>query len=579
MGSSYLRLWPVTVALVSLTFGFLCILPNVWQRLDHTYPFQGIEIMGADQEFYYAARIGQVLRGDWMVGDPSADATTKTFVQPPLPEWVQGSVGLLLHLDTPRTVLVVKFLLGILLTIAMVTFFRRFTGHPWWSLLAVSTLLFAGFLSAAPWTIGQFFTDAHFGSEFLRFSRPTNPLFSSLLFFLVLHAFLSWAQHRSRKGLILAGILTGLSFYAYPYTWSYLGFTFALICLYFAYKRDWKRLGEMCLPGVIAAVVAVPYIYHQIIISHDPVYPEMVYRFILLHTRQFVGGTWMFAFMLLPLIPQTRAVFRPWWLLFGLAFAGFLSMDQQLVSNTTIVPQHYHWYYIHPLALMSWVIFVGVLLCPFIVRFFSIRQRSILFTIILLAIIGCGVRFQQQSYAQSEQMWGELQSASPMLQYITSHSDSHTAVFGWGFEKELVSLYTPAVPYLASNSFVCLCSSDRTLTFYFITLWLSGVSYDQAKASFFTSRRYEVSSTYRGTYWREAGGSYESIPDREVQYVLDEYGKFLNLSDDQKLTKYQMDYFVVPQSVIPTLANFSALTAKADKAFEDNAYVIWKIAK
>ncbi len=573
------RLWLTIAIVMSLAFGVVSILPNVWQRFDKTYPFQGIEMMGTDQEHYYAQRIGQVLRGDLLVGDPHGIGPSR-YIQPPLAEWVEGGLGASLHLDAPRTVIAVKLILGALLALTMMLFFARFTGHRWWAVLAASALLFAGFLSTAPATIPSFFFQPHFDAGFLRFSRPTNPLFSSLLFFLALHAFLSWAQRRSIIALAITGVLTGLAFYAYPYTWSYLGFTYVVACTFFLFKRDWRHLRDMAILALVTGIVALPYFVHQMVISHDPVYPEMLYKFIVLHTRKPVVGVWMFAFLLLPFLPRIRTVFRPWWLLFALAFAGLLAMDQQLISGVMVMPQHYHWYYTHPLALMSWILFLGaVVIGPLFRHYFSDRWRSIFFSLALIALVGIGVRFQQFSYEQSRPNLGALQHAAPMLTYLNDHAQPSDVTFGWGPEKEMIPLYTPGNAYLSANSSLCLCSSDRSLTSYFITLWLSGVTSTQARHTFFTTSRFDVSSNYRGTYWREAGGTYESIPNSEVAYVLAAYRQFLALPDDQKLSKYRMDYFVIADDVIATLPEFSHITERADKVFDDRSYAVWKIRR
>ena len=190
-----------------MMFGVLCVLPNIWQRMDEKYPFAGIEMMGTDQEFYYASRIGQVLEGDWWIADPYYGTKQKNFVQPPLPEWFEGGLGLIFHLDTARTVTLVKLVLGTLLFFVMTLFFAHFTRCRWWSLFAVTAFLCAGFFFSAPQDLFSVISNPNFGGEFLRFSRLTNPLFSSLLFFLTLNAFLSWAQNGSRVGLIFAGIL------------------------------------------------------------------------------------------------------------------------------------------------------------------------------------------------------------------------------------------------------------------------------------------------------------------------------------------------------------------------------------
>ncbi len=561
-----------------MTFGVLCILPNIWQRTDERYPFAGIEMMGTDQEFYYASRIGQVLEGDWWIADPYYGTKQKNFVQPPLPEWFEGGLGLVFRLDTARTVLVVKLVFGALLFFVMTLFFTRFTQYRWWSLFAVTAFLCAGFFFSAPQDLFSVISNPNFGGEFLRFSRLTNPLFSSLLFFLALNAFLSWAQNGSRIGLIFAGILTGLSFYSYPYTWTYLGAIYAAICGVFLFRHDWKRLKEMLLMGLIILLIVLPYARHQYVISHDPAYPDVLIRYIVLHSREMVWGLWMFLLFLLPFLPRTKNIFQPWWLLFGIGVAAVISMNQQVVTNLTIVPQHYHWYYILPLGVISWLIYTGAsIIEPVVLRVFHKYFLTSFCIVGIIVSIALGVRFQQLSYIQQRDVWGTAQKMAPVLNYLDHNVKPGVITFAWGFENELIPIYTSGDVVDASNAQMCLCTPERKLDNYYLKLWLSGLSYDDAKSEFSTTRRFEVASNFRGTYYRELFGSYEGIPDSDIDYVLAGYKKFLDLTTQQKLLKYKIQYLVFSQDVIASLPRLPELVRFGNVVHKDPQYVVWKV--
>ncbi len=572
------RRWLASVFFLSITFGVLCILPNVWQRIDTLYPFQGIEMMGTDQEHYYASRIGQVLEGDWIIADPYYGTQPASFIQPPFPEWVEGGLGILLGLDTARTVIAVKLVFGALLFLTMTVFFSRFTRRPWWSLFSVTAFLCAGFIFSAPQVLFSMLTDLHFGGEFLRFSRLTNPLFSTLLFFLALHAFLSWAQRGSIPALILTGVLTGLSFYAYPYTWMYLGAIFAVACMVFLFRRDWRRFCQMLGMGAVIFFIAAPYLYNQVAITHDPAYPDVLIRFVLLHVRRGVWGWWMALLPLLAFFPQSKRIFHPWWLLLALGSAAVIAMNQQLVTNLMIMPQHFHWYYILPLAVSCYGIFAGaVVVEPCARRLCSARVRSLGFVFGIIVSIGLGIRVQQLSYIAQRDLWGASQSMAPMFTYLREHVSPGVITFGWGFENELIPIYTSGDVANASNAPMCLCTHERSLNDYFFRLWLSGLSSQEAADTFFTSRRFEVSSNFRGSYYREVTGAYEGIPDDQVEYVLQSYQAFLALPTEKKITKYKLDYLVFPHNIISSLPHYSDLVRSATKAYEDQFFVVWKM--
>lgn len=561
--------FPLAVVGLSLLFGLICVLPNIWQRFDAKYPFKGIEILGSDQEHYYAARIREIEDGHWMLGSVYlAEEKNEPFLQPPLPEWVMGGLGRLMGLSGISLILTMKVLFGTLLCAGMVFFLARFSGRPWVSLLSVSVLLFAGPMTSAPWTFLQILQGTHEMSEFLRFTRLTNPQFSSSLFFGVLFFLTLWLQSSKRAWLLTAAVGAGLSFYVYPYTWTYLLAVFGLLLIQYAWLRDWERAKWILLAYVVIAIIGLPSILHMAEVASHPAYTGLSQRFGLVHTREPVRGLWLTALLIVSAIPgwMPKAT-RP--LLWALAGAGILALNQQILTGVAIVPHHYHWYYIHPLAFL--VCFLAVVGWIDVRTKMPVAIRSLTLTLLVVASVIAGILFQRQSYDAVRGVWGGYQEYAGVLTFLSANTTTNDTVYANEELRELIPIYTPADVYHAGNASVgCLCSTEHLRDTYLFDLWLQGIDAVEARRTFPTTRRAAISGRLYGIYYREAEGFYEAIPDDVISSTIDAYQTFLRLTTEQKLALHPL-HVVVFSKDIPLTPQEASLVRSAQEIYADDA--------
>lgn len=580
------RLYPFILILTAVGFGSLCILPHIWQRLDRTYPFQGIEIMGTDQEQYYAARIREVQDGFWGLGSVYySDLKDQPYVQPPLPEWVQGGLGILLGLDAARTVVFSKFFFGALLFVFMTLFCLRLSGRKWWSLLAVSAVLLAGFVFSDPTLLPRVLRGVFTDAQFLRFSRLTNPQFSSTLFFAALFFLIGWARTGSRRDLIITGVLTGLSFYAYPYTWTYLGAMLLVLLIMYAWQRERLRVYQLLILAAITAVVAIPYLLNQMAVMQHPLFEDVKTRFILLRTHDPVIGLYMLALLIVGLFFARRVSDKPE-VVTSLALAGVLSMNQQVLTGLQLMVHHYHWFYVHPLAVMLLLLFLGPLLIEPILKWILPSKmvsgvepwngRAAAVALCLVFFVVLGTLFQRESYYNQRVFWGSLQKAAGIFEYFGENGNAGDVVYSPGFEVELLPVYTSVDVYNGGNV-MCLCPEKRNLTAFFFEKWLQGLTPERAREEFPTSRRFELSSRWRGTYYREVCGNYECIPDAVVEEGIVAYEEYIAFSTSKKLALYPLHYLLFRRDEIPDARSMQEVIVQSTSVYEDETYIVWKL--
>ncbi|TSC80448.1 MAG: hypothetical protein G01um101425_102 [Candidatus Peregrinibacteria bacterium Gr01-1014_25] len=570
------RRWRYALATLATAYGLLCILPNILQRLDLVFPFAGIEMLGGDQEVYYAARVREVLDGNMMVGNVYNSDKSLPYAQPPLPEWLMGGVGLVLGLDVGATLLVGKWLFGTLLFLTMGGFLASLSRRPWWSLAATASVLCAWFLFASPSALWDALRGAPLSSEFLRFARLTNPQVSLTLFFASLWGMVVWMTNRRLMALLLTGVLTGASFYAYPYTWSYLLTTGGVLTLLACIRRDWRLARGLVAIGVIAAIVATPYGIHQSIVVNHPAYAGLLERFGLVHTRAPIWGVWLTALLAIGCFAPKR-IGRQWILVTALAWAGAIVMNQQLLTGVTIVPHHYHWYFIHPLAVAFVILWAGPLAQERIRHHLPHRTRGLLTAIILLMCFAWGVKLQVDSYRAQREQWGEAQRAAGVLAFLDSPALREQTVYVQDELQELTSVFSRANTLYANNITIgCLCSQEWLRDILFFELWLQGLTPADAEKRFATDLRGLLSARVHAIYYRESAGGYDRLPDTEVQERIREYRDYVALPLAAKRALHPMDAILLPVGSQRTPA-LRAMMQGGVLVYEDDVYRLWRL--
>ncbi len=572
---SFPRTQWIVALLIATFFGAACVLPNILQRFDDS--FDGIVIMGTDQEFYYGGRVVSVEQGDWPVANQYySEPKDQPYLQPAVPEATIYWIGRLFGLNALTSFTVSKFFFGVLLTIVMIGAWTSITKKPWLSIVAVCTLLFANAALNAPWDILKFLETGIFSSDFLRFARPINPQWSATWFFLALWILASWIKQRATWKASLIGICMAVMLYSYVYAWSYLAATLGLLFLWYFWKREWMRISDI---GIIFAwffLLGIPYLINMWELAHHPLYAETAARQGLIHKRFAVFGAYAVAFIVASL-PTRKMLPATWPLVPALAIAGLIALNQQLITGTAIVFQHYHWYFIQPLAalLILTLIFFGI-------SRFTTRNVQVLLGIILcIGTIGFGYMQQMHAYNASEAEWDAYQIYAPVFEELSSIGTKGQVVFiskENAHARDLITVYTPLSAYMAGNANGYLTPTTRARDAMFFELWLEDLSLAEATERFPTDLRAFVSSRLYSIYYREFAGGYENIPDDIIDQQIEAYEEYLQLSTEEKLALYPLDFIIRTAKDIDT-ANWQTLKSHGKEIYNQNGISIVQFAR
>lgn len=547
-------------------------MPSFLQRFDQRYPYQGIHILGPDAEVYYAARVREVYDGFPGLGNTFFSAPKdQPAMQPPLPEITIAYAGMAFGLSALHAFLFSKFILAIAVFILFVWFVFIVTGRPWASLLATVAALEAGALLAAPWDLPLFLHPTTSVLEFLRFSRAVNPQWT-VTFFLVDLAFLAlWVKNSRRVFLILAAIFSFLLVYSYVYAWTYFFAVAGVLSLWFLLQREWRRVTDLIIFWLIVSAVTAPYLLHLSVLTQHPWYTETSMRLgLVLRHGPAIFSVWNAVFIGLAL--ASRSIWtRSWPLLPALAIAGWVAFNQQLLTGHAIVPHHYNWYFIQPLASI-FACALALSLLP--QQLFSQHVRTTLgVTLVVCCAFIAGIQ-QWVGYNGIADFWGNLQRAAPVIQSVSAQLHAGQSVYSQENPiLNLVPIYSSADVYYSNNANLALTPDERSRFGYFLDLWLQGVTPADAARDFSTSRRFTLSSRLHAIYYREAVGDYARIPDAEVDENVRLYRAFYVLPLKEKLSRYPLSA-VITTPTDPTGPVWRQFLACSTEVFSENGYTL-----
>lgn len=525
---------------VACLFGMTVLLPNIWQQYDAGYPYAGIFMMPSDAEIHYMARVREYYDGNTAVANTFyKEPKDIPYMQPPYPESSIAMTARVFGLDPAWVFIWSKGLFAFVLTLVCIGCTRSLSGKRWESLLAVTALLFAGSMLSAPWDIWSLFTgDRMF--EVLRFSRPINPLWTCIWFFGALWLISVWIRKRALWSVSGAALCTVVLLNSYVYAWTFLGVAMAVLFFRYLWLKDWVRVRDLLLFVFIFLLFGSPYFWHLFATMQHPFYETASQRLGMSQLRTPIIGVWAIVFAIITGC-ASRIWKKQWWLIIGLVVACFVSLNQHVVTGAYLVPHHYHWYFVQPLASITTIIVVLSLLGMLPVRM-KIRRW---FSVAVMSVSICiGILVQMRAYDALRAEWGNVQVFAPVIE-AAHQLPAESAVYANDrVLLDLLPIYTGLNVYASTNANTYLVDPNQVKDAFWFELWIDGLSADAASKEFSTNMRALLSSRIYNIYYREYLGNYDRIPDDVVDLHVQEYQSYLARSLQDKLCRWPLDSII-----------------------------------
>lgn len=499
--------------------GILCVGPTLYFKFT-TFSYAGIEMIGADAEDHYVARIQEIYDGHSGLGNVFIPDKNQPYTIPGLGEITVASFGKILGVSAVAVNILSKFMFPFLVALLLYAFgYTLFTSRAAALLTAVFVMLSGNLLSGpSPWFALLRGTSDAVG--FLSYARPINPEISSLFLFGGLLLFY-YAFYRKENPTLwqatLVGILAGASLYVSPFVATFLCGVIGVSCLWFLYNRQHKAILYTFVAGGATILTIIPFINNYLRLKSSPWYTEFAMREGLAYGHQFIVSSWLIILfiMVLFLWPKRFSMARP---LFASAVVTlWLLTEQQVFTGISIQPSHYHWYLTLPL--------VGILAAmymTFIAESLLKKewQRILLYAFCIGVIIYNGILVQTHSYAARYNASVVAQSYAPIIDYLNTLPPQ---VVWANYDISMyIPMYTKSdAPYSPQTSNYLIPTSYIHKRF-FLSYRLRSITPQNALATM-QKERVEVSSAIYAMYWRQQAGSFAAIPDSVLVSLSDEY--------------------------------------------------------
>lgn len=566
--------------MVAVLVSIITAFPQLYFRFDHKDINQGIELL---PDSPWSARVTEVQNGHPNFGAIYyKDGKDLPYLFQPLGSMIVAYMGQLFSFSINNTILLSRFVLPFVTFLLIYAFVLLVSRERLASLSAAAVLLLAdSILSFSGLTR---LLQGVSPDNFLRLSRPVNPAMIYILLFSFLVCFWLFYKKREWRYGIASAFLLGINFYNYFYSWTYLFAFGGLLGLFLLIQKKWRLALGVAGVYMGALVVAIPYCINLLRVSSHPIFEQASMRsgIILTHAPEFVGFLVVIALLVFlfgfPREDKEKYVFG-----LSLLLAPFLTMNQQILTGKVLQEAHYHWFFHKPIG----VIFILLVMFYFLAKKGMMFQKKILAIGLIALSIGTAVFVQAASYKNDSRDGGiiavERQRYGKVIDWLNSNVEKESVVLANDEIAHLTVIYTPLNVFYHRAAGYSLAATTQRMTdvlFTFFRLRGVGVKNSAEIREIFFNERGSISANVYVMHYRELLGSYESIPDTEIEKFVSQYKETLSTPSSvwlgNMLTKYEVEYVVWDKKAEPawSLDQYSFLKRTAE--FDDGNLVIYQ---
>ncbi|MCF7835511.1 MAG: hypothetical protein K9M15_00070 [Candidatus Marinimicrobia bacterium] len=547
---------------VAFVIGVVCIAPHIVFRVSMGDEYKGIYLMQTANELEYLSRMQEIVDGHWSLGSvPFYEyKESKPFIPPSAFELSFAFISKISGVSVSNLVIVSKFFLPAFLFFLIYFFVRQITKRKDLlrnkinAIIAGATVVLGydlvDYRSLISYSKGVFSPN-----DFLIWTRPGNPILGGILIYLFL--LVVWKLYRSENYRPLyvfwAGIILALGITSYFFTWGIILSLSGLLFFAGLIKKRYKFLKSLVFAVISGVLLSLPYFINIFSMAGDPVYAQssarvglflghtpIVNKFLVFSLIMFLGMSF-----LVWKISKKNIFKKDWWLFaLSLILAGFIALNQQVITGKTVWPFHFVQYTI-PLALTAlFIIFYN----------FSISYKKFLrwvwwgaMFVFAFSSLCFGVYVQASTYKQSFETYKEKQKYTDVFEWIDNNSEKDCVVLSEDhdfFNRNLL-VFTHCNTYLAETTGY-LVPFDRFYYNYLVNTRLKGVKEDEIE-NYIEDNAWQTAVYLYGTEGLQYGGESPSFKNIKGSLIAD-YKDFLKKDFVEAVKKHKVDYLVVDTS-------------------------------
>lgn len=530
--------------LISIAIGFIIAVPPVIFQLSKEY--KGFPMMRWNTETHYVAEAKEIYDGHYGLGNPwAADLKDTPYVFPPFGPYLIAGFGKLFHLDIAIAVMAFRFFATALLAFFIYLFVCDLTGSRRLAWIAAPFVMLGyGLIDTAHIMEIIRARGIPAGWGFIDYGRPVNPQVSSLLFFSYLFCFwraLYVAKENWRRWGVAAALILGASFYAYLFTWTYIFALNVALILVALIRKDKEKVKRIVWISGGGALVGIPYVWHTYVVAQHQWYAETATRFGFVHTRAPNISRLMVAVAIAIAASWRRLTKNEQFFLPAFLIAGFVAVNEQVITNQFVYNHHYHWYYNTPLAAIALLVVIARQALLFHIQPMLWKAAPFLAIGFFLLF---GVAVQARAYQEFLPQTIEDQRYAPLLAWLNAGTPKDSIVFTPPPISIWIAALTHNNVYHEGTVIYTLIPNDRLFDHYLLYLYLNGTPKNGIR-EYLESHRDDISGfVYGYTYSFIPGVCYGCFPDSVIDALVRKYEAISDGNFIATLKKYPADYII-----------------------------------
>lgn len=533
--------------LAALAVGF----PELYFVYDTSAEYKGAPLMGTDAEEHYLASMREAYDGRYILSNVYSIPKDIPFLYPEGGEVTAGFLSRITGLGVIRFNTMMKFVSPFVLFLLLYYLSLKLGGKKSTAILVASFVILGSNLAARPNEILSIFgLGPGYHPGFNNYFRPINPGMSSMLFFGYLALFYKFIKNPKFLIALFLGIILGISFYFYLFTWTLLLVFTGLFLVFSVVAKKYNLTKGALVTLATALFLSVPYWFEVLRAISSPVYSEAALRFGMASGRHFfmsgslalVAVITVFLFLRY-LFGQSRDTGRET-LIFG-AFFGLsiiIVYNQQVITGQSIQSPHYH-FMSTILMLIIFAVFAGWNYIQKINFFKKDFVKAALVAVALVFLLINNFKWQTASYFHVRQTAYQRQEYMPAMEWLDKNAPGNSIVFADVALSSLVPVFTSLDIYPSGFAQYYLLPSSIFKRHSFIGIRFAGVKPEEAEYKFLGELRNKLSYEVFGIQYRK------KMPDKEAIKLAQEYTAFYKQDLKQALGEdyYKPDYLVFDQ--------------------------------
>ena len=321
--------------------------------------------MYTDDEDLYLSRINAAYTGCILSCNPYIKEYKDFFPfhDSSLSEFILAVPGIVFNIPVTVLKVIYEFLLPFLLSLLIYWLIFRLTKNTWFSILG-SIFIILGFnlINSVDLInildIFHLFRLENNHTQFLIFSRPVNPQFSSIFFFIYLHVLFSAVTKKTYNWFILLALTYGFSFYIYFFTYTFITIiqgVWVVICLL---KREWKTFNCFCITTVVGLAIATPHLIEIFRLFQHPYYSTIPTGFLIsthIPDISLLGVMLFLIFIVIIIlyIKRFKIITMSAYFIGSLILACFITRNEHIISGMIMQYDHFENYLFSPILVIA----------------------------------------------------------------------------------------------------------------------------------------------------------------------------------------------------------------------------------